>query len=1201
MPIGTPAYMSPEQARGDKGLTTATDVYGIGAILYVLLAGRALYDGETPLEIINKVKTGEPKPLRSINRLVDLNLATICHKCLSAEPGHRYASVQYLSDDLNRWLDRKPINARRASLLERFDRWIDRNPYLVAACVCTIAILFGIGSLFAMSYRANTIAYRELEKQNYVNNITVAAQAAEDNKQLDLADRLIASMPRERETDHRGWEWHYLNRQATLDFVKHEPIVVECAVDPQGKAIVCTFPTIEFTEFRERRLFKVWTELSNGLGAMGAFTQGKPSYVVTTDDYYGFNPKWSPNGSYFSFVACTDYLLTHTRLRIWDHKGQSTYWKYTTPEGQSIASHAWSQDGKSIAVVLNDSMVHVLDVKSRSVINRIEVERSPTKAPNQSLGVTWISESEIAISGQDQCLSINTITGKQIKNWDFSVLDWSRDGERWVSHLGVGKADSSELVFKHPFSQAYWSHSASRIASVNEGRVSIVLPESGEETELISRPGTTFLFIGWLADDSGILVRSKTYGQVLCLRSQLPSRATPTYPLPSNGRASAIAASSNGQQVAVALDDSSTVLVLDEQGEELSKFVQHKSSVLAIDWQSQGELIATLDRSNQLFVWNSRTGEVVFKHELPKHESKYNSDTDYQVDWRHDGRFLAASANGGVLAWECGKWTLRLEMLPLKSNWNTNMRLSSWDLASGRLISEHVGTFQLSIPQIFSIEEDDHRGFTHLRIWDPVDNQMRGSSLPLTLNNAPGVTKLVNQPSKTGGNRVAIGYSSIFSIELHRFTVSGSNMLTSASTQSLGLRGKYDLEELSGRIFATDLDGSFVVADAETGTRLLEIAPGPIDAFDCENGKLWVASAGTITCYDGSPQPDRLRLPSRSELSESSHLQDLPTGLRDPNFLDRAAMGWGVITFLVLMFPMWLWSGMSFSTAYDRWFTKSEEKQLLRRGKKAIAGQREKVLPAKCDSTTFENPVESWKPSLWTIRCMGTVSILLGLALIVKLHSENFFRVSLTTVNLSSVSLATLEHIALQMIVSIKYSFGFAVSLLVLVRTYFVGPRWLSALAATLFLCFAVAYVQFDVANFFRFDVGEILYFRYATIGGVLVGAVTCSTWFLVEHWRAASIVLAPPLSKWRVMFSARPANLDWIHEAYLIGSLALPLFLLGHLFMTSGWSERFGLTIGLSMLFFAILMMWWMAFCMQKYSSHRRRQLASNQNYGNL
>jgi serine/threonine-protein kinase len=131
--LGTPSYMAPEQAAGkSRDLGPACDVYGLGAVMYESLTGRAPFRAETPLDTIVQVMDNEPVPPRLLNPNVDPDLETICLKCLEKEPGRRYASAEELAADLDRYLNSEPITARSSNLFERLSRMLARSQHDIA-------------------------------------------------------------------------------------------------------------------------------------------------------------------------------------------------------------------------------------------------------------------------------------------------------------------------------------------------------------------------------------------------------------------------------------------------------------------------------------------------------------------------------------------------------------------------------------------------------------------------------------------------------------------------------------------------------------------------------------------------------------------------------------------------------------------------------------------------------------------------------------------------------------------------------------------------------------------------------------------------------------------------------------------------------------------------------------------------------------
>ena len=144
--LGTPSYMAPEQAIGNNsGLTAATDVYGLGAVLYQLLTAHPPFAGGTTYETIKLLLDTEPRQPRLWNPKIDRDLSTICLKCLEKDPKRRYSSALALAEDLERWLKHEPILARRTGPLVRGVKWVRRNPTsgLLAASLVALASAAG--------------------------------------------------------------------------------------------------------------------------------------------------------------------------------------------------------------------------------------------------------------------------------------------------------------------------------------------------------------------------------------------------------------------------------------------------------------------------------------------------------------------------------------------------------------------------------------------------------------------------------------------------------------------------------------------------------------------------------------------------------------------------------------------------------------------------------------------------------------------------------------------------------------------------------------------------------------------------------------------------------------------------------------------------------------------------------------------------
>jgi tetratricopeptide (TPR) repeat protein/predicted Ser/Thr protein kinase len=147
--VGTPSYMSPEQASGARrSLTTATDVYSLGAVLYALLTGSAPHAGSTYVEVLDQVREVMPVAPSRLNPRVPRDLEVVCLKALEKDPTRRYASAQALAEDLWRWLSGRPIAARPVGLARRAWMWCRRHPLPAAlAGLLALSVIVGLAGV----------------------------------------------------------------------------------------------------------------------------------------------------------------------------------------------------------------------------------------------------------------------------------------------------------------------------------------------------------------------------------------------------------------------------------------------------------------------------------------------------------------------------------------------------------------------------------------------------------------------------------------------------------------------------------------------------------------------------------------------------------------------------------------------------------------------------------------------------------------------------------------------------------------------------------------------------------------------------------------------------------------------------------------------------------------------------------------------
>ena len=199
--VGTPGYMSPEQAAGrSRNLTTATDVYGLGAILYELLTGQPPFTADTPTQVLRRVLETEPTPPHQLAPGIDRDLETLCLKCLEKDPARRYGSAEELAEELERYLRGEPILARPMGRAARVWRWCRRHP-VPAGLVGSLAWLLLVTAGAALTVAQAQVDDRRREElsTNIYAARTVAGTVLFKLEEYSDAIERAANSPRLRE------------------------------------------------------------------------------------------------------------------------------------------------------------------------------------------------------------------------------------------------------------------------------------------------------------------------------------------------------------------------------------------------------------------------------------------------------------------------------------------------------------------------------------------------------------------------------------------------------------------------------------------------------------------------------------------------------------------------------------------------------------------------------------------------------------------------------------------------------------------------------------------------------------------------------------------------------------------------------------------------------------------------------------------
>jgi WD40 repeat protein len=408
--LGTPAYMPPEQAQPRPGgLTTAADVYALGAILYELLTGRPPFVAETYFDTLLKVVEEAPLPPRQRNAHVPPDLEAVCLKCLAKEPGRRYGSALELAEDLERWRAGEAVSVRRPTAAERVARWARRNR-LAAALLSAVGALLAAGTagsllaawhIAAARDRADLLAGQERAARAEAEAALAAADRARAENQRLLAAGYVANGTRALDGGDPFGSLVWYGEALRLD--RGDP-AREDAHRVRLAAVLRHCP----------RLVQVWF------------------------DNEGVPPALSPDGRRV-------LLVRRDVARVWDVAGGDPV-SAPLAHAANVERAAFSPDGSRVVTTAADGTARVWDATTGEPL---------TPALRQDKAIRWAAFSpdggRLATAGADRVARVwDAATGRPLAGplpHDFPVLfaSFSRDGKHLVTCGGDVNVHQGEI------------------------------------------------------------------------------------------------------------------------------------------------------------------------------------------------------------------------------------------------------------------------------------------------------------------------------------------------------------------------------------------------------------------------------------------------------------------------------------------------------------------------------------------------------------------------------------------------------------------------------------------------------------------------------------------------------------------------------------------------------------------------------------
>jgi WD40 repeat protein len=676
--IGTPAYMSPEQAQGRWDVVgPASDVYSLGATLYVLLTGRPPFGPGAVAEVLESVRRGVfPRP-RQVKTDVGPALEAVCLKAMAGRPEQRYDSALALAADLEKWLAGEPVGARREPVAARVARWMARNVTFVATSATLLAGAAVVAVVTALWFAAADRANSAAERGRLAGELAEARQ-----KELDRADQEryyfhIAAADRdwwlnrfgaaaahliECKERLRGWEWNYMGRrggdsESLLTFTGHAKEVWNVVYSPHGETLASA--SMDGT-------VRVWDA-----------SDGKLLHKLEGHKGPVWGVAYSPDGALLATGG------DDGTVRLWDAKTGEARQKLDGPGG-GVFGVAFSHDGRLLAAAVGGPGVDRIPLRGQG--GEVDLWDLPAGTKRKPLSLPTTSPTSVAFSPDDQDLAAGASDGT-VKRWGVAA------GAERLALVGPQKGVAIQSV-------AYSADGLWIAGAASDGRAGLwdVHTDTGKPTHSLDGGlemawGTAFSpdsrRLAVSADDRTIKVWDVTLGRLLfVLHGHTQGIANVTFSPDGDRLASAsddqtvkvwdahgpqasrklcghkhavwgVAISPDGRRIASAGADAAeagapadddAVRVWDDKGAEVVGLLA-PGGAHAVSFGPGGRLLAAAGGDGTVRVWDAEAGWA-------EHVLRGHADAVLAVAFSRDGRLLAsASADHNVMLWDTTTWS----------------------------------------------------------------------------------------------------------------------------------------------------------------------------------------------------------------------------------------------------------------------------------------------------------------------------------------------------------------------------------------------------------------------------------------------------------------------------------------------------------------------------------------------------------------